>query len=237
MSTTMKRIRMTSQPKIEATELRHDIGRFVDTRKKQIAVSQEHKLPVIAGPLVILHGPSSREILTLIRDSINIALGESMQQPVQQNAAPTTGKQLIADWYGNHDTALTQQQGRRGYMPAPATSPAKQKSYRARVVEWITDYVGPRDNATSDDDYRLAYKDAYRQLMLRHGFDVEQRARNFARKYIQKEQPVPAGNEPMDFVERLGMTEELFKIVCEMYPLNAVDPMMRSEPVLAGAQG
>jgi hypothetical protein len=198
---------------------------------------QQHKLPVIAGPLVILHGPSSREILTLIRDSINIALGESMRRPVQQNTVPTTSEPLVNSWHGNPDTARTQYPARRGYMPAPATSPAKQKSFRSRIVEWITDYVGPREAGRTDDNYRIAYKEAYRQLMLRHGFDVEQRARNFARKYIQKEQPVPAGNEPMDFVERLNMTEELFKIVCEMYPLNAVDPMMRSEPVLAGAQG
>jgi hypothetical protein len=189
---------------------------------------------VIQGPLLIMHGPSSREILTLIRDSINIALGESMRRPVQQNTAPTAGEPLVDNW---HQPAQSQYPTRRGYHPAPATMPAKQKSYRARVVEWITDYVGPRESGNLDADYRKAYKDAYRQLMLRHGFDVEQRARNFARQYIRQEKPIPAGNEPMDFVERLGMTEELFKIVCEMYPLNAIDPMMRSEPVLAGAQG
>lgn len=190
--------------------------------------------PVITGPLVILHGPTSRQIMTLIRDALNIALG----QPLVDQVQPTnTGRPLVEDWHGNPDTDRMQHPIRRGYTPAPANSPAKQKSYRARVVEWITDYVGPREAGTSDADYRKAYKDAYRQLMLRHGFDVEQRARNFARQYIQQEKPVPAGNEPMDFVERLNMTDELFKIVCEMYPLNAVDPMMRSEPVLAGAQG
>ena len=199
---------------------------------------QQAQRPVVRGPLVILHGPSGREILTLIRDSINIALGESMRRPVQQDTSnDPVGEPLVTSWHRNPDTAQTQYPARRGYMPAPATSPAKQKSFRARIVEWITDYVGPRDAGNNDTDYRKAYDDAYRQLMLRHGFDVKQRARNFARPYIQAEKPVPAGNEPMDFVERLNMTEELFKIVCEMYQLNAVDPMMRSEPVLAGAQG
>jgi hypothetical protein len=219
---------MTTATKIRNIRVKTDKA-LVKTRKPFMTsqrLAQSDQRPIITGPLVILHGPSSREVMTLIRDALNIALGETGVRQVQPSPA---SEPLVSDWH--------RQPRSKGYTPTPASGPAKQKSFRSRIVEWITDYVGPREAGRTDDNYRIAYKEAYRQLMLRHGFDVEQRARNFARKYIQAETPVPAGNEPMDFVERLNMTEELFKIVCEMYPLGAVDPMMKSEPVMTGVNG
>ena len=207
----------------------------------------------ITGPALLIQAPSAYEILSLIRDSINVALNDMTMMPqapmgmggfpflpASLPGFPSRHDALIDNWHKTYPEQQDRMQyppRPKQYKPAPATSAPEQKTWRARVVEWITDYIGPREAGRSDEDYRQAYKGAYRQLMLRYGFDVEQRARNFANKYKKAGQPVPEGNEPMDFVERLGMTEELFKIVCEIYPLHEVDPAFRSEPVLAGLQG
>lgn len=218
-------------------------------QKGQSKQSVQRKLQGVQldGPFVVIQAPSAYEILSLIRDSINVAIDEmTMTPPPQLSGFPFVPaiNSLIKDWhqpqYSDHVPDPQHREHTphsKQYRPVPATSAPEQKTWRARVVEWITDYVGPREAGPTGEDYRQAYKGAYRQLMLRYGVDVVQRARNFANTYKKAEQPVPEGNEPMDFVERLGLTEELFKIVCEIYPLYEVNPAFRSEPVLAGAQG
>ena len=206
--------------------------------RKKTKAKQQPKMT--RGPLVIVQAPSAYEILSLLRDSIEITLGEMTLNPAQR--IPTTGvpasRQLVNNWdqlHEQHRQVEQQRERPHKYLPAAAVGAPLQKTWRARVVEWITDYVGPREAGRTDEDYRQAYKGAYRQLMLRYGVDVEQRSRNAARK-IQPpgSTEIPAGMEPIDFVERLGLMEELFKIVCEIYPMHEVDPSLRSEPVLAG---
>lgn len=208
------------------------------TKTKNRKKSQPKQQPrQVAGPLLVIQSPSAYEILSLIRNSIDIALGVAMASPVggplvsmPQYGSEMEQETFIQNWHHHHTNGRPRQ-----YTPAPANSRPEQKTWRARVNEWITDYIGPREAGRTDEDYRQAYKGAYRQLMLRYGIDVEQRARNLANKHRKANQDAPAGNEPLDFVERLGCMEELFKIVCEIYPLHEVDPSLRSEPVLAGA--
>lgn len=252
MSTKIKNVRLSGSklPKSffkKESATRTSAIRQLNRLRKQVGEGPK----VISGPLLVLERVSDRQVLTMIRDAINIALAEPV--PTLQNVLSTARKHdsiktLPYDTQNWHDKQQVSRPTQshvtkrktKFYRPASAEGATEQKTWRARVNEWIENFVGPIGNASDDlyrKHFRSAWKAAYRQLMLRHRVDVEQRARNYTRQCIRTGVSVSAGNEPLDFIERLGLMEEFFRIVCEMYPTNNfnVDPAMRSEPVLDGA--
>jgi len=221
---------------------------------------------VVALEMVLPSNLSGYEFLSFLRDAIDSALtmsairqAMSAQSPPDfdlakgrySSVAPYNAWQddlynperdggRISSW------AASRRQSKSSFQPAANVSPEEQRTWRAKIYEWITDAVGPRSAGRTDNDYRNAFKQAYRELMLRHRVDVEARARNAANMYRKAGTTAPGNISPMDFVERLGLGEQLFNIARDIFPATArtdnakvdaasslIDPDFRSEPVAA----